>query len=250
MKLSSVSIRNFRRLEDVTIEIEDNETIFVGPNNSGKNRVPQLLARLYTPTSGRITIGGTDVNTLPLTVTGRLIGYVGPNTHLFSASLRDNLLLGLRHRPPSAEAADGSAEGERARHEARQSGNLELDIAADWTDYAQAGVADAAELERRMIEVLRIADLDRDVYLFGLHGRLDPRCNPQAADRILEARRRFDERLASDGLADLVERFDADRYNTSASVGDNLLFGTAIDAAFAEAALAENPHLDRVLRET
>lgn len=36
MKLSAVSIRNFRRLETVAIDIEDKETIFVGPNNSGK----------------------------------------------------------------------------------------------------------------------------------------------------------------------------------------------------------------------
>lgn len=36
MKLSSATIRNFRRLENVTIDIEDRETVFVGPNNSGK----------------------------------------------------------------------------------------------------------------------------------------------------------------------------------------------------------------------
>ena len=36
MKLSSATIRNFRRLENVTIDIEDQETVFVGPNNSGK----------------------------------------------------------------------------------------------------------------------------------------------------------------------------------------------------------------------
>lgn len=36
MKLEKVAIRNFRRLENVEIEIEDTETLFVGPNNSGK----------------------------------------------------------------------------------------------------------------------------------------------------------------------------------------------------------------------
>ncbi|MFL9956353.1 AAA family ATPase [Paraburkholderia nemoris] len=36
MKLIKISIRNFRRLENVEIDIEDQETIFVGPNNSGK----------------------------------------------------------------------------------------------------------------------------------------------------------------------------------------------------------------------
>ena len=152
----------------------------VGPSNSGKNLVPQLLARLYAPTSGRITIGGTDINTLPLAVSGRLVGYVGPATHLFSASMRDNLLLGLRHRPPSAEAADGSTEGERAapsrgaairQYRARHRRRLDRLRAGRGGRRGRTG--DAAS-----IEVLRLVDLDGDVYLFGLHGRLDPRAEP------------------------------------------------------------------------
>ncbi|MDY7114891.1 AAA family ATPase [Halomonas sp. SSL-5] len=34
--LNSISIRNFRRLRSVEIDFEDKETVFVGPNNSGK----------------------------------------------------------------------------------------------------------------------------------------------------------------------------------------------------------------------
>jgi putative ATP-dependent endonuclease of OLD family len=36
MKLRKASIRNFRRLEDIEIEFDEKETVFVGPNNSGK----------------------------------------------------------------------------------------------------------------------------------------------------------------------------------------------------------------------
>ena len=36
MKLLKASLRNFRRLEDVDIDFDSEETIFVGPNNSGK----------------------------------------------------------------------------------------------------------------------------------------------------------------------------------------------------------------------
>lgn len=43
MKLSAVSIRNFRRLEAVAIDIEDKETIFVGPNNSGKTSATAIF---------------------------------------------------------------------------------------------------------------------------------------------------------------------------------------------------------------
>jgi hypothetical protein len=77
------------------------------------------------------------------------------------ASVRDNLLLGLRHRPgrtPYSGAVPATGR-ERAIEEARQSGNSELDITADW----QAGVADAAALESGIVKMLRLVDLEEDV---------------------------------------------------------------------------------------
>jgi putative ATP-dependent endonuclease of the OLD family len=46
MKLIQVNIRNFRRLEDVLIEFEESETVFVGPNNSGKTSATDVF-RLF-----------------------------------------------------------------------------------------------------------------------------------------------------------------------------------------------------------
>lgn len=43
MKLSKAAIRNFRRLEDVTIDVEERETVFVGPNNSGKTSATAIF---------------------------------------------------------------------------------------------------------------------------------------------------------------------------------------------------------------
>jgi predicted ATP-dependent endonuclease of OLD family len=43
MKLSNISIRNFRRIESVEIDVEDKETIFVGPNNSGKTSATAIF---------------------------------------------------------------------------------------------------------------------------------------------------------------------------------------------------------------
>jgi putative ATP-dependent endonuclease of the OLD family len=36
MKISRINLKNFRRLENIEIGFEDTETVFVGPNNSGK----------------------------------------------------------------------------------------------------------------------------------------------------------------------------------------------------------------------
>ena len=43
MKIKSVKIRNFRRLECVDIDIESDETVFVGPNNSGKTSATAVM---------------------------------------------------------------------------------------------------------------------------------------------------------------------------------------------------------------
>ena len=222
----------------------------VGQSNSGRNIVPQLFARLVTPTSGRLVIGDTDLNTVPLAVSGRRIGYVGPITYLFSASVRDNLLLGLRHRPNRLPDDGSAGEQSRAREieEARKSGNIDYDIAADWIDYQQAGVSDAAGLELRMAEVLRLVDLEEDVHLFGLRGRLDPDRQPEAT-RLIEARRVLAERLEAGGLAHLVERFDPERYNTNSPVSANLLFGTPIGPVFEGDGLARNVYVQKVLDE-
>lgn len=51
MKVSGIAIRNFRRLENVQIEIEERESIFVGPNNSGKTSATAIF---------RCFLGGRD----------------------------------------------------------------------------------------------------------------------------------------------------------------------------------------------
>lgn len=43
MRLHSISVRNFRRLKDITIDFGDRETVFVGPNNSGKTSATAVL---------------------------------------------------------------------------------------------------------------------------------------------------------------------------------------------------------------
>src|SRR6202023_745792 len=100
-----------------------------------------------------------------------------------------------------------------------------------------------------MVEVLRLVDFEEDVHLFGLRGRLDPDRQPDAAQRVLEARRVLAERLEGSGLAHLVERFDPDRYNTNSPVSVNLLFGTPIGPAFEGDGLARNAYVQKVLDE-
>jgi putative ABC transport system ATP-binding protein len=221
----------------------------IGQSGSGKSELALLLARLARPTGGRITIGGRDIAELPVAVIGRRIGYVDATPYIFTGTLRDNLLLGLRHRPVHPAAYDEATAPRRARqlYEAQRSGNIDLDLHADWIDYESAGVTDPAGLTPRVAEVLARLDFEEDVYVLGLRGRLDPAEHPQVAERLIEARKALARQLVADGITKLVETYDLDRYNANATVAENVLFGTPIGPAFDFGSLAENSYVLSVL---
>ena len=250
VNLSLAEDDSSRILEGVSFTVPVYQHIaIVGQGGSGKNELALLLARLIQPTSGRITIGGIDIATLPAAVIGRRMGYVGATPYLFAGTLHENLLFGLRHIPVRPANYEGAVAKRRARqlYEARQSGNIELDLHADWLDYESAGVADSEALSRRVTEVLARLDLEEAVYSLGLRWRLDPEAQPEAAARLLEARRALAQRLIKDGITNLVETYDPERFNFNASVAENLLFGTPIGPAFDFEALADNSYVLEVL---
>jgi putative ABC transport system ATP-binding protein len=239
-----------RVVDAVSFSLPINEHVaIIGQGGSGKNELALMLARIVPATSGRITIGGIDLATLPVAVTGRRIGYVGAMPYLFAGTLRDNLLLSLRHAPVRPAEYEGAEARRRAKQlsEARRSGNIDFDLHADWIDYAAAGVADREALSRRITEVLARLDSDSDVYTLGLRWRLDPESEPETAARLLEARKALARRLVEDKIANLVETYDPERFNTNASVAENLLFGTPIGPAFEFEALANNHYVLQVL---
>jgi putative ABC transport system ATP-binding protein len=168
---------------------------------------------------------------------------------VFTGTLRDNLLLGLRHHPVIPAAHDEATAKKRAKEllEARRSGNIDFDIEADWIDYESAGVANAEELSARIGAVLDELGFKDDVYVLGLRGRVDPAANPELAARLLDARKALVHRLHADGITKLVERFYVDKFNTNATVAENLLFGTPIGPAFELEALADNKYVRQVL---
>jgi ABC-type methionine transport system ATPase subunit len=227
----------------------DEHIAVIGQGGGGKNELGLLLARQMQPSGGRITIGGSDMAEMPLAVIGRRIGYVDATPYLFTGTLRDNLLGGLRHHPVVPPQYDENEGKKRAKElaESRRAGNIDFDTEADWTDYAMAGVADAEELSVRIAEVLRGLGFEDDVYGFGLRGRVDPETSPELAARLLEARQALSRRLERDGITELVETYDLERYNSNATVAENLLFGTPIGPVFEFEALASNNYVRQVL---
>ncbi len=227
----------------------DAQVAVIGQSSSGKNELALLLARQMQPSTGRISIGGADMAEMPLAVIGRRIGYVDATPYLFTGTLRDNLFGGLRHYPVLPAEYDEEVARTRVKQliEARRAGNIDFDIDADWTDYAMAGVSNGEELSLRIAELLREVGFEEDVYGFGLRGQVNPEANPELAARLLGARKELTVRLLRDGITNLVETFDPKRYNSNATVAENLLFGTPIGPVFELESLASNSYVRQVL---
>lgn len=78
---------------DFTIQHGTNVAI-VAPSGAGKSTVASLLLRFYSPTSGRILIGGNNILEMNVKQLRRKIGYVGQEPVLFSGTIAENIAYG------------------------------------------------------------------------------------------------------------------------------------------------------------
>ncbi len=239
-------------LENVTVAIPlDRHTAVLG--TGGSHEFAQLAARLARPTVGRITLGGQDFASLPESLVGRRIAYVGPSVCLAAGSIRDNLVYPVMHRPGRDPGAAAEAETVRRRaddqREAELAGNTTAPIAADWINYPLVGAEPGPKLEARLAAVIRLADLEDDVMHLGLSGRIDPGAEPDTALKILAARAMFRVEAADAALDPYLEFWDPDRFNRNATIAENLLFGSPVSPALTTAALFDTPAVRAAVAE-
>lgn len=100
-------------LDGIDLVLRPGETMaLVGLTGSGKTTLTTLPTRLYDVTGGRVTLDGVDVRDLPLAELRQHIAMAFEDATLFSATVRENVLLGR------AELDVHSEEGERVLREA------------------------------------------------------------------------------------------------------------------------------------
>ncbi|MGO9487927.1 MAG: ABC transporter ATP-binding protein [Solirubrobacteraceae bacterium] len=79
-------------LSDIDAEIPaGTRTALVGETGSGKTTLAYLVARLYEPERGSVSIDGVDIRDMTLQALAATVGLVSQETYLFHASIRENL---------------------------------------------------------------------------------------------------------------------------------------------------------------
>ncbi|MFE2374182.1 ABC transporter ATP-binding protein [Streptomyces sp. NPDC059398] len=81
-------------LHRVTLDVAPGTRMaLVGPSGAGKSTLGRLLAGIYAPRTGEVTLGGAELSRMPAERVREHVALVNQEHHVFVGSLRDNLLL-------------------------------------------------------------------------------------------------------------------------------------------------------------
>ena len=84
---------------EISLDVPAGSTLaLVGETGSGKTTLASLVARLYDPTSGAVTIDGIDIRRMRLADLAEIVGMVSQETYLLHTTVREN----LRYAKPAA----------------------------------------------------------------------------------------------------------------------------------------------------
>ena len=82
-------------LRNISFALKEGSTLaLVGSSGSGKSTIAHLLARFYAPTEGNITLGGINIQQIPLHDYRSAIGFVSQDTALFNDTIAHNIAFG------------------------------------------------------------------------------------------------------------------------------------------------------------
>jgi ABC-type multidrug transport system fused ATPase/permease subunit len=97
LKLESLTFRPQDRtiIDDLSYAFEPGKiTALVGRSGSGKTTIFRMIARLFDPTAGKVSIGGVDIREIKLAELRRISATVSQFPLFIEGTVRDNLVLG------------------------------------------------------------------------------------------------------------------------------------------------------------
>jgi len=212
-------------LEEVDLVAEPGQTVaVVGPTGAGKTTLVNLLTRFYDPRTGRVTLDGVDVASVPRAALRSRLGLVLQDTWLFHGTIRDNIAFGR----PGATDADvrRAAEATFVDHVVRALPDGYDTVVDEEADNLSAG-------ERQLVTIARAFVADPDVLVLDeATSAVDTRTEllVQRAMRALRAGRTsfvIAHRLSTIRHADLIVVMEAGRIVEQGSHAELLAAGGA-----------------------
>ena len=177
-------------LDGLDLELRIGESLaVVGSNGAGKTTLVKLLARFYDPSSGRVTVDGTDLRELEPAAWQRRIAAIFQDFTHYELTVSENVGLGAPGLLDDREAL---------RDAARRAGALELieALPKGWDTVLSRRVADGVELSggewQRIALARALLAVDAGAGVLVLDeptANLDARAETELYDRFLELTR-------------------------------------------------------------
>lgn len=96
-------------LTDISLKLRPGTHIgLFGPIGSGKSTLLNIITRCYDPPENTIKLDGQDIRTINPKVLRKTIGYALQSVHLFSSTIRENLIFGMDRQVSEQEMLEAA----------------------------------------------------------------------------------------------------------------------------------------------
>jgi len=228
ISIKDVTVRNSDGnavLENFSAEIPAGARVAIKTSSQAeRTAIAELLTREVLPARGDIRIGGHALNELHQSVIAARIGYAHSRPYFFDGTLGDNLFMPLKTSPKTVLWDPDKKD--RVAMEAKRTGNSLDSTDADWLDPELAGLNSEEDVRSWWFNLVQAMGGDNIMFRRMLGSRLDLDRHESLTQRIVALREEVHDKLAEQGLADLVNRFDPDEFNPSIPLGGNLMFAS------------------------
>jgi len=112
LKNVSFAYKEEQVLNGINLTIKSGKvTALVGPSGGGKSTIAKLIASFWDAGGGMITIGGVNIQDMPLEQINDLIAYVSQDNYLFDDTVRNNIRMGKSGATDAEVEAAAKASG-------------------------------------------------------------------------------------------------------------------------------------------